>query len=204
MSLRIGVFGGTFNPVHCGHLIMAQDALEEFELDQVLFVPSSIPPHKSHQNLAASEHRVAMLEEAIEGDVRFAVSRIEIERRGVSYTVETLRELRCRLPEGDFFFLIGSDTLPELHTWKEIDELLHICRFITMARPGFRADDVTRQFLNLPDPWPAKLAEQVTTGHQVDISSSDIRMRVAEGLSIRYLVPQGVEMYIYEHQLYRE
>ena len=106
------------------------------------------------------------------------------------------------LPDDDLHFIIGSDTVPELKTWYRIEELLHLCRFLVMARPGFERADLEAIDLGLPDPWPERLLEHIVDGHLVEISSSDIRMRVAEGMSIRYLVPQTVEMYIYEHGLF--
>jgi nicotinate-nucleotide adenylyltransferase len=133
---RIGVLGGTFNPVHMGHLILAQDALEQFELNKVILMPCACPPHKSARDLISAEHRAAMLEAAIEGDLRFQLSRAEIERDGISYTIDTARALKLQHPESEIVFVIGSDSLMEIHLWKEIDALLNLCRFVTLTRPG--------------------------------------------------------------------
>jgi nicotinate-nucleotide adenylyltransferase len=133
---RIGILGGTFNPVHMGHLILAQDALEQFELSKVVFMPCACPPHKSVRDLIPAEHRAAMLEAAIEGDLRFQVSRDEIERDGISYTIDTARAMKLQYPESEIVFVIGSDSLMELHLWKEINALLEVCRFVTLTRPG--------------------------------------------------------------------
>jgi nicotinate-nucleotide adenylyltransferase len=203
-NTRIGIFGGTFNPVHMGHLIMAQDALELFELNTVVFVPCACPPHKPARDLASAEHRMAMLTAALEGDLRFEVSDIEIQRGGVSYSIDTAREIKQQHPEADVFFIIGSDSLPELRSWKHIDQLLDVCRFVTIARPGTDMNDP-----NLQDPMPgdarsSALRELIRVGHLVNISSTDIRYRIAEGMSIRYLVHPAVEMYITEHSLFRE
>ena len=180
---------------------MAQDALELFELNRVLFVPCAHPPHKASADLAPAEHRMAMLEAALEGDLRFEVCDIELRRQGPSYTVDTVRELRGNFPEMEIVFIIGSDSLMELRSWKEIYSLLEMCSVVTIARPG--GPSVEGDF-GLPEPWPDRLRAGIRAGHQVAISSSDIRWRIAEGMSIRYLVHPAVEMYITEHSLYRK
>ena len=190
MRSRIGVLGGTFNPVHIGHLILAQDALEKFGLDQVLFVPCANPPHKRPRRLAPAKHRLAMLKAALKGDSRFAVSTVEIDRGGVSYSIDTIRQLRRAKPKARFYFIIGADTLPELRTWRSIRKISGLCTFVAMGRPGY-AGRATRGFRARPFP-----------GHLIDISSSEIRQRVSEGKSIRHLVPAAVERYISHHGLY--
>lgn len=200
---RLGIFGGTFNPVHLGHLIMAQDAIEAFDLGRVVFVPCATPPHKPGVALAPAAHRLAMLESAIEGDLRLEVSDLEIQRGGTSYTIDTLRALATENPGVELVFIIGADSLVELHLWRSIDELLGLCRVVTIARPGVNLEALKAADLKLGAPWPEKLLADVRTGHLVNVSSTDIRYRVAEGMSIRYLVPPGVEMYIAEHSLYR-
>jgi nicotinate-nucleotide adenylyltransferase len=182
---------------------MAQDALELFELNTVMFVPCACPPHKPARDLVSAEHRLAMLEAAVEGDLRFEVSDIELHRGGISYSIDTARDIRQEHPEADLFFIIGSDSLPELRLWKDIDQLLDLCRFVTIARPGTDMNDPS-----LRDPMPGDarsqiLREQIRVGHLASISSTDIRYRIAEGMSIRYLVPSAVEMYIAEHSLFR-
>jgi len=199
---RIGILGGTFNPVHIGHLILAQSAMEAFELEKVLFIPCGTPPHKDVAGLIAAEHRLAMVALAIEGDLRFEALDIEIQRGGVSYAVETARQLRGMYREADLFFLIGSDTLEELHLWKDVRTLLSLCRFACFARPGSDPRALTVEDLHLEPAAARNILENVTAGRQIDISSTDIRYRIAEGLSIRYLVPREVEMYIAEHGLY--
>ncbi|MBU0676645.1 MAG: nicotinate-nucleotide adenylyltransferase [Verrucomicrobia bacterium] len=202
MKQRIGIFGGSFNPVHNGHLIIAQDALDHFELDQVLFIPSAVPPHKTNTELIDESHRVAMLERAIEGDPRFQVNAVELDRGGTSYSIDTVKALQAIYPGDELFFIIGGDSLLELHTWKDIDELISLCEFIILARPGSQIQDLDPEVLKLPAEAVGRLLGNIAMGHVVEISSSDVRMRVAEGLSIRYLVPDAVEMYIYEHRLY--
>ena len=200
---RLGIFGGTFNPVHLGHLIMAQDALEHFELSKVLFVPCANPPHKATTDLAPARHRLAMLESALEGELRFEISEIELRRGGTTYTIDTIRTLAAAYPGVELCFIIGADSLAELHLWKDIGSLLNLCRIVTIARPGVDLAGMKGTDLKLPASWAERLLADVRAGHLVNVSSTDIRYRVAEGLSIRYLVPPGVDMYITEHSLYR-
>ena len=200
MQQRIGILGGTFNPVHTGHLIIAQHALEQVALDTVVFVPCANPYHKATDDLAEAGHRLAMLETAVSEDPRFEVSRADIDRGGDSYSVDTVADTRRRHPDARIEFIIGTDSLLELHTWKNVYDLLESCPFITMARPGFRVEDPGQ--LHLRPPWPEKLLGNVMMGRVIDISSSEIRRRVREGKSIRYLVPEGVEGYIRGERLY--
>lgn len=199
---NVGVLGGSFNPVHLGHLILAQDALEHFELDEILLVPCRNPPHKAAELMAPAEHRKAMLELVAEEDPTFGVSDLELVRNGPSYTIDTIEQLMLFRPEDRIHFIIGSDSVPELRTWHRILELLPLCPFLVVTRPGFARETLECRDLGLPDPWPERLLSNMVEGHRVDISSTDIRMRVAEGMSIRYLVPPCVEMYIIEHGLY--
>jgi len=202
LKTRIGILGGSFNPVHLGHLILAQDALETFDLATVLFVPCDQPPHKPVAGLVSAEHRVAMLETALTGSLPFEVCDLEIRRGGTTYSIDTVRSLIKRYPEDELVFIVGSDTLPELHLWKDARNLLRLCRFVTLARPGFDLKAMTEKNLTLEPDLARILLANMAIGHQVDISSSDIRHRVAEGMSIRYLVPDAVDMYIAEHRLY--
>ena len=202
MEERIGILGGSFNPVHIGHLIIAQDALERFALSKVVFMPAAQPPHKLGAALVEPAHRLEMLRIAREKDDRFDVSDLEIRRGGVSYTIDTARELARRYPEAKLHFIVGGDTLLELHTWRNIEELLAVCDFITLARPGDAMQSVTADRLRLPGPHAARLLKNVMYAHMVDVSSTDIRQRVARGQSIRYLVPPGVEHYILSRKLY--
>ncbi|MEI8352100.1 MAG: nicotinate-nucleotide adenylyltransferase [bacterium] len=200
---RIGILGGTFNPVHLGHLVIAQDAIEHFELSRVLLIPCARPPHKPSAELAPSSHRLAMLEHAVEGDLHFEVSDMEITREGVSYTIDTLRILAAVYPGVELCFIIGSDSLPELYLWRDIEALLGLCRVVTLARPGVDLAALRAMDLKLSEARQTRIRAHIRTGHLLNVSSSEIRYRVAEGMSIRYLVPPGVEMYIAEHSLYR-
>jgi nicotinate-nucleotide adenylyltransferase len=203
MDQRIGILGGSFNPVHTGHRIMAQDALERFSLSKVLFMPAHLPPHKLSPNLLSAEHRLAMLGRALQDDDRFEVCDDEIRRGGISYSCDTVERLRERMPGIPLFFIIGGDTLLELHTWKDIAKLMGLCEFITVARPGFDVANFSAQQLRLSLPETERLLRNVFVGHLCDIASTEIRQRVARGQSIRYLVPRSVEEYVIEHGFYQ-
>ena len=196
---RIGILGGTFNPVHAGHLVLARDAMEYFNLSKVLFVPSATPPHKLRSGVLPAGHRVAMIRAAIRGVEGFELCPIEVDRRGVSYTVDTVRALKRRYPRSDLYFIIGADTLKELYSWKKIDELLGLCEFVTMGRPGWG----TQGSFQLQGKWMKKLRRNIFRGHAMDISSSDIRDRVSRGMGIVSFVPSPVEQYIRRHGLYK-
>ncbi len=202
MKERIGIFGGSFNPVHLGHLVAAQDALEHMGLARVIFLPAAQPPHKHGIPLAPAADRLAMIRLAIAGDARFEVSDDELNRGGVSYTVDTLRRFRERLPDAQLYFLIGGDSLLELHTWREIEQVLQLAEIVTVGRPGVALDRLNASTLRLPDPWPARLAANLVAGHRIDISSTDIRNRISKHQTIRYLVPDAVERYILDQKLY--
>lgn len=200
---RIGIIGGSFDPLHLGHLIIAQDAAEHLGLSEVVFIPASTPPHKQHAKQVAAEHRLNMLQLAVEADARFSVSDIEIKRGGLSYTVDTVQELGAIHRDADLFLIVGSDTLVELHTWHRIEELLQMCSVATLLRPGTDSLDAINQKIQVPERYRAELMNHVIAAHRIGISSTEIRRRVAEGERICYLVPPVVETYIYEHGLYQ-
>lgn len=196
----IGIFGGTFNPIHLGHLLVAQDALEQLRLARVIFIPSAIPPHKHADKLASAADRLRMIELGIRGNDRFEVDDVEIRRGGKSYSVDTLTQLKAQNPRAVFFFIIGADSLRELHLWREVGQLVTLCTFVTVPRPGFEAKPVIDPRL---DPATRRqLRQHVLRGHACGIASRDIRARVASGRSIRYLVPDGVRQYIRRRRLY--
>lgn len=198
---RIGILGGTFNPVHLGHLIIAQDAMEQVGLDRVKFIPSATPPHKKSDNVVAVAHRLRMINLAIRGRKEFEVDDLEIRRGGTSYSVDTLTVLKRRHPRTPFYFIIGADSLRELHLWREVGELVKLCTFVTVPRPGFDAKPVVDPRLDAAT--RRRLRQRVLRGHACDIASRDIRARVAGGLPIHYLVPDAVRVYIQQHRLYR-
>jgi nicotinate-nucleotide adenylyltransferase len=198
---RIGILGGTFNPIHLGHLLIAQDAMEQMALDRVKFIPSATPPHKTAEVLAGERDRLQMIRLAIRGNDRFELDDIEIRRGGKSYSVDTLMELRRRNPKADFYFIIGADSLGELHLWREAQRLVRLCTFVTVPRPGFEAKPVVDRRLDAAS--RKRLRQHVLRGHPCGIASREIRSRVASGRSIRYLVPDAVTEYIRRHGLYQ-
>lgn len=189
-------FGGSFNPIHHGHLLGARAAAEAAGFDRVVLVPSALPPHKlGAKEMASAEHRLAMCRAAVEGDERFEVDDLELARTGPSYTVDTARQLRRR-GWTEVPWLIGADTVPMLPQWHESDALLAELTFVVMGRPGHDLD-----WPSLPDKVRA-LRDKVVSGPQIEISASDIRRRVATGRPIRYLTPPAVESYIRVNSLY--
>jgi nicotinate-nucleotide adenylyltransferase len=199
---RIGILGGCFNPIHLGHLILAENARQVFELDQVLFIPCGTPAHKSTAGLIPAANRLAMIRLAIADNPAFVVSEIETARDGISYAVDTVSTLRKMEPDTEFCFIIGADSLMELYLWRHIYTLLTLCRFLTFCRPGIDLSGLRPEDLRLDPPWGERLIQDIRQGRLIDISSSNIRHRAAEGLSIRYLVPEAVARYITEYKLY--
>ncbi len=199
--MRIGLFGGSFNPVHLGHLIVASDAMEAHSLDRVFWIPCRAPPHKAAADLAPAEHRAEMIRLAIAGEPRFELCRLELEREGPSFTVDTLRELRARQPADQFFFIIGADTVPELATWRDVETLTVLCEFIPVVRPGGPPRPAPES-MGLPRAAAERLLARWTEIHPIGISASEIRRRLAAGRSVRYLVPDPVERYLRDHHLY--
>ncbi len=199
MPRPVGLLGGTFNPVHEGHLSIAREALRLFDLDAVWFIPCAVPPHKPTTGLAPNADRLAMLRLAIAGEPRFDALPIEFDRPGASYTLDTVRALQSLHPHRAFVFIVGADTLPELPTWHRPLELLSLIRIVSLARPGFAPDPAS---IHLPPPWPGKLLADLRTGRPLDVSSRDLRAKIAAGQSVP-LVPEPVLRYIQEHNLYR-
>jgi len=183
--MRIGIYGGTFDPVHHGHLILAHQALEEFKLDRLVFVPAAESPFKIHNHTAPATDRLAMLQLAIKGEDRFEVDPIEIERGGVSYSIDTVKMFRSRDPEAELFFLVGEDNAYRLTDWHRFEELKKMVGFVVLSR----SEDF-------------QSPEYPVVQRRIEISSTEIRNRVANGESITYLVPESVKRYIEQHQLY--
>jgi len=193
--------GGTFDPVHYGHLVTAEGARFEFALDQVLFLPSGVPPHKIAKKVSSAEHRYMMTVLATLGNPHFEVSRIDIDREGVSYTIDTLHILREQYGPGcELFFITGADAVFEIIDWKDSDQLLRIAHFIAASRPGFSLEKLPLATQKWVDEHQDRF--HVLKVPAMAISSTDIRNRVRCGHSIRYLVPEQVEHYIRRHRLY--
>ncbi len=193
---RLGVMGGTFDPIHHGHLVTAEEALSQFELDEVVFIPTGQPWMKEDRHVSAAEHRYLMTVIATASNPRFTVSRIEVDRAGPTYTVETLKELRGSGQDVDLFFITGADAMLEILQWKDPEEILSLAHFIAATRPGY---DIARFEKEAPTSHPNVSVMDIPA---LAISSTDIRRRVGEGLPIRYLVPEGVQMYIHKAGLY--
>ncbi|HKL22055.1 MAG TPA: nicotinate-nucleotide adenylyltransferase [Tichowtungia sp.] len=198
---RIGVFGGSFDPVHIGHLIIAQDAVEQLELDRLIFVPAAISPHKQNQQPTDGSHRLEMLRLATESNLKVEVSDLELARGGVSYTVDTMEHQQAEHPDAELFFIAGLDSLRKMHHWHRIERLFEVCTIVPFGRGGEDPDAVLAES-GLSNVWKQRLVSRLIRVHEVEVSASEIRMRIAEGLSIQTLVPPEVEMYIAEHHLY--
>jgi nicotinate-nucleotide adenylyltransferase len=201
--MRVGLFGGTFDPVHFGHLIMAEQCREQGNLDQVWFVLAPRPPHKTEQAITRFDQRAEMLQLAVAGHPSFRVEEIENELDGPSYTVRTVAELCRRHPDVEFWLLLGSDTLRDLPTWRDPEALLAQVGLLVSARPGVEvvsAQDLRAALPRLPPEVPVRL--QVVESPLLQISSRDLRERAAAGRTIRYMVPRAVEVYIHEKKIY--
>jgi nicotinate-nucleotide adenylyltransferase len=212
-----GLFGGTFNPIHCGHLKAAKEVLKYFPLNRILFIPSYIPPHKSQKDVVPAEDRLKMVEIACQGQPKFQTSDVEIRTPQPSYSIVTLRKMKEICPEDKFYFIAGSDAFLEIETWKDYKELLKECSFIVVSRPGFELKLIKRVIENIgPEkffrideslkPTDKELSVNIVYLLEIEafnISSSEIRKRLQAGLQVTGLVPREVEEYINKHQLYR-
>ncbi len=194
--MRTGILGGTFDPIHYAHLFVAEEARQRFELEQVVFIPCGIPPHKKSYAVSPAEHRFAMTLLATASNPYFRASRIEIERGGVSYTVDTLEQWLSLYPHHELFLIMGADSLAYMTSWKQPERICQMAHIIAASRPGF---DLAS--LHLPDTLCRRV--YVMEMPLLDISATDIRNRVRRGASIRYLTPDSVVQYILKHQLYR-
>ena len=197
--MNIGVLGGTFDPIHIGHLVIAEEARTKLGLSEVLFVPAGQPWLKQDRDITPAVHRVEMVRRAIADNPHFKLCTLEVERAGPSYTVDTLTMLRKQLgSEASLFFILGRDTLAELPLWKEPEKLVQLCRLVVAPRLG------SKDLKHLETAIPGLLDKVIQLDMPViGISSSEIRQRIAQGLPIRYLVPAEVEKYITEHKIYQ-
>lgn len=214
---RIGIFGGTFNPIHHGHLRAAEEIREHFVLSRVFFVPARIPPHKHHESIASPVHRLRMVQLAIEGNASFAASDFELSREKTSYSIFTIEHFHRRhnSPNTQFFFLMGVDSFMEIPTWKDYTQLFSLTHIVVMSRPGFLDQKpATVLPFDVAEKFNYNAARRVFThdsGHHLyfhqitmlEISSSDIRRRIGEHRSVRYLIPETVEHYVAKHGLYQ-
>ena len=185
--MKIALFGGTFDPVHHGHLILAREAVEQLRLDRLIFIPNTLSPHKQALAAAPAELRLEMVRAAISGEPQFETDDLELRRGGASYAVDTVEEMRRQHPDASLVYLIGEDNVAELHTWRRSAELQALAQFVVLSRTGH----------------PRRHSFPVVE-RDIDISSTEIRKRVAKGASIRYLVPEKVLEIIERHNLYKE
>ncbi|MCS3633024.1 nicotinate (nicotinamide) nucleotide adenylyltransferase [Salinibacter ruber] len=192
--MTVGLFGGSFNPPHVAHLVVAEVVRDQFGLDEVWWIPNATPPHKPNDELAAVQHRLAMTERTVESNPAFRVCGVEVERDGVSYTVETLRVLQDQHPDTDFALILGSDSLDHFADWHRPDEIAERVPFIVYKRPGAIESVADPRFVN---------DVRYAAAPVMEISGTEVRARRRAGRSIRYLVPEAVRAYIDTHDLYR-
>lgn len=200
--MRLGIFGGTFDPVHYGHLLLAECCREACGLDRVWFVPAAVAPHKQGREHSPAEHRVAMLKLAIGGHEAFEVCTLEVDRGGVNYTFETLEAIHFDRPDDELFLLLGGDSLADLPTWREPKRILELATPIVVRRPGAPPPEWSSLAGIASASRLSEFAQYVVSMPQIGISASDLRQRVASGRSIRYQTPRAVEMYVRQHGLY--
>ena len=213
---RIGILGGTFNPIHMGHLKVAETVLRSFNLNKILFIPSYIPPHKGPSEIASASYRLKMVELALATYSQFIPSSIEIKAKGKSYSILTLKKLKKLCPQALIFFILGIDAFLEIDTWKEYRRVLEQCFFIIVSRPGYRLEDAKNVLEEDYRERIAKVSEQervredmiqayrlfLLSMNSLDITSTEIREKIRRGESVRGLVPEAVEKYISERHLY--
>lgn len=201
VQTKVGIMGGTFDPIHIGHLVTAEAVRIEYNLAKVLFIPAGNPPHKQQSIITPAIHRYIMTVMATYSNSHFFVSGIELERSGPSYTIDTVKTLiDCYGTSTEFYFITGADAVKDLSTWRDIDDLLDLCYFVAATRPGCinYIDQVIKQFGD-----KGRRSIQRLATPELEISSTDIRERVKKGRSIKYIVPKSVENYIYKEGLYR-
>jgi len=200
MKEKIGLFGGSFNPIHTGHLLLAESARDQYELDRVLFIPTGNNPFKISLDDISREHRLNMVELAIKDNPYFEVMTHEIDQTGITYTIDTIEEIKKSFPNSDFYFITGADLMFEITLWKGAPELLKSVKFITTFRPGYSHEKLDARIEELQEIYDASIYKLYSS--EMDITSSEIRSRVKNGYSIRYLLPKAVEEYIYKEKLY--
>lgn len=196
---KIGIMGGTFNPIHFGHLLLGETAYEQFSLDEVLFMPTKNPYYKNLGNTVTEEDRVRMVKLAIKDNAHFTFSGEELNREGTTYTVETLQNLTRKNPDCEYYFIMGADSLYHIESWKDTEEVLRMAVILVAGR-GDLSSSLSSQIEYIENKYDASI--RFLNSPSLEISSNDIRRRIRTGESIRYLLPREVEEYIYEHKLY--
>lgn len=201
--MRLGILGGSFDPVHYGHLLLAESAREQCQLEQVWLLPAAVPPHKQDRQLTPAEHRVAMLELAVAGEPALSVCRYEVDRGGVNYTFQTLEGIKAQHPDSELFFILGADMLHDLPNWREPGRICQVAILVVVARPGAEQPDYSLlSAVTTPERIELMRRYQVVMP-PIGISSSDLRRRIAQRRSIRFQTPRAVEEYIRAHGLYQ-
>lgn len=205
-KLKIGVMGGTFNPIHYGHLVTAEEALNQFSLEKVIFIPTGIPPHKTFDRIASPEDRYLMTVMATASNNDFYVSRVEIDRKGKSYTIDTLRELKKIYGENaELFFITGADAILEILSWKNTEEIIALCKLIAATRPGYNISRIEELIEKLNIKGTGKTDGRIFVMEipALAISSTDIRNRIKTGRPVNYLLPENVSRYLLKYNLYK-
>lgn len=197
---KVGIMGGTFNPIHFGHLLLAETAFHQFQLDEILIMPTKNPYYKKISNSVTEEDRVAMVELAIEDNAHFRLSKEELNREGTTYTVETLSQLTARHPDYEYYFIMGADSLYHIESWKDPAQILKLATIVVAGRAG-TGSSLSSQIEYIENKYDSEIYR--LNSPVLEISSNDIRRRIRDGESIRYLLPAKVADYIYEHGLYQ-
>ena len=192
--MRIGLLGGTFNPIHFGHLGLAEECRKKADLKKIIFIPSSIPPHKE-QKIAGAEHRYNMVKRATRGNKDLIVSRVELDRKEISFTYKTIQYFKKKYTKSQVYFILGIDSVLEIHKWKKKNKILEFCPFIVATRPGYQIQEI---------PFAIRKIVKIIKIPKINISSSMIREKIKTGESIKNLVPLSVEKYINKHKLYQQ
>lgn len=199
---KIGLMGGTFDPIHYGHLVAAEEARTNFDLSKVIFIPAGNPPHKKDYTVTDAEHRYIMTALAVNSNPFFEVSRVEIDREGYTYTVDTLKWFKEKYKDAvEIFFISGADAILDILTWKKVEEVMNYCTFIAATRPGYTSEQLERKVKEVKEIYGKDIFVLEVTG--MAISSTEIRKKVKNGQSIKYLLPEAVEYYILKNNLYR-
>lgn len=199
-QVKIGILGGTFNPIHIGHLLLAEQARETYELDQVLVMPSGQSYMKSEDIIISKEHRINMVKLAIENHPYFSLSTIETDREGNTYTYETLLELKKQMPEADFYFILGADNLFTIEKWREVTTIFQNCILIAAVRDDKNFEMISQKATLLSECYGAEI--RLLPERIFDVSSTEIRNKIAKGKSVKYMLPEPVIDYIKKHKLY--
>jgi nicotinate-nucleotide adenylyltransferase len=198
---KIGIMGGTFNPIHFGHLILAEHAFSFLELHSILFIPTGNPPHKKDKEIIDKKHRYRMVQLAIEDNSHFDLSDIELNQEGYSYSINTINQLKEENLNTEYYFIIGADSFFQIHNWREPEALLNQCHLVVASRNEYKSDDLMARKEELETNYQANI--HILPMPKIEISSSNLRDRVKNGHTIKYMIPKDIEHYIYMNGLYK-